>query len=87
MDIAQTIVGRELLRAEVSRRMFCQLSGKVLDVKTAILLEINFATSKLTAYIVVHQSQRSTVEKWAVDFAADKDIASVVIYHGRQLFP
>jgi hypothetical protein len=82
MDL-ETKVNREILRAAVAKTIMCQVSGHVLDVKSAVLAEIKFLSGNVTNVVV-------TGHEWTEDLknklSALPGVVTLTVYDGRELY-
>jgi len=79
-DTMQEMADREILRYAVQREMFCPASGKILDVKTAVLLMGEDIRPR-----IMHAEIWDSIAEEAMVAMANLDLTPEV-YDGRVLF-
>lgn len=78
-------VDQEVLRHAVAKKIQCDKSGEVLDVRSAMMAEIQY-TSGRTSYVVVKAEFWPGVEATIPDILAHPLVASIKVYNGPELF-
>lgn len=79
-----TIANREALRYAVQRTIFCPQSGRVLDVRRAVLVEITMPDGKVRSGVYDADWFDSVRHKLEVGLEADR--MTMAVHDGRELF-
>ena len=84
MDM-ELIVAKESMRAAVARKIQCPISGRVLDIKRAIMVEVTMTNGKIlteVAHVDEEDELRARVEK----IKNLPNVSGIEWYDGRELF-
>lgn len=84
-EMATIKVGRAVLMYWVRSKIFCEKSGRILDVKTTVAFEINYTSGNSSA-VVVHADYADDVAARVPEIEAHPLVTRVRVYDGRELF-
>lgn len=84
MDL-QTKVNRELLKFAVSHAITCPVSGKVLDVRRAVLLTVTFPSGNVSQVCMSADEWSSVEGKFREGMDAGK-YSGLAVLDGRELY-
>lgn len=83
MNVLEEKVAKETLRYHVARQMTCQITGRVLDVKTSILVEVEMKSGNRVSQVYHEDHDVNTMIENLRTLANVKDIT---VTDGRTLF-
>ena len=84
MDMALKL-NREILRHAVSKQIQCQISGRVLDVRTAVMVEVTMKDGR-TISQVYHADEVEDLDQRIAKVKILPNVKGVVVYDGRILY-
>lgn len=84
MDM-ENIVNKETLKGAVMRQITCEISGRVLDVRTAIHVEVTMKNGRILT-TTVHSDEEEELNRRINRIKDLPNVAGIKAYDGRDLF-
>lgn len=86
MNEVERRLSREALRYAVQRRISCPVSGEILDIRSAVLVEAYDGDRLATSLVVTAKVYDETVKKNVDSSTGSLGMYRVEVFDGRQLF-
>jgi len=79
------MLDKMVMRGIVAQKITCEKTGKVLDVKSGVVVEINYVRGTCS-FLAVTEQAWSDIQATVPAIEAHPLVSAIKVYHGRELF-